>query len=95
MAWSSHDTKVGEPLNILFIAYDSDVFAVWVTVCAGWDLDACNISDCPALDDYNCVLKQWNGNLLYFQISPGCSAFNPFSYNYTFVSCANSNLTLK
>ena len=87
--------KSGEPLNSLFIAYDSDVFAVWDTVCAGSDLDPCNISDCPALDDYNCVLKQWNGNWLYFQISPSCSAVNPFSHNYTFVSCANSNLTLK
>jgi len=58
MIWFSHDTKVGEPLNILFIAYDSYVFAVWITVCAGSDLDACNISHCPALGDYNCVLKQ-------------------------------------
>jgi hypothetical protein len=51
MTWFSHDTKIKESLNILLIAYDSDVFAVRVTVCAGSDLHACNISDYPALDD--------------------------------------------
>jgi hypothetical protein len=57
MVFTRHESR-GGPLNNLFIAYDSDVFALWVTVCAGSDLEACNISDCPALDDYYCVLKQ-------------------------------------
>lgn len=58
MTWFWNDTNVEEPLNKLFIAYDSDVFAVWVEVCAGSDLDVYDISECPALDGYNCMLKQ-------------------------------------